>query len=46
MEPIIMGIIEDEEDEAASCASCGGETVDYLCEDCHERLQYLYHNEK
>ena len=45
MEPIIMGLIDDEE-ESGICNSCGADTTDYLCEDCHERLQYLYYNEK
>jgi len=45
MEPIIMGLIDDEE-EAGFCNSCGAETTDYLCEDCHERLEYLYYHEK
>lgn len=46
MDPIIMALIEDEDEGAGICNSCGAETVNYLCEDCHERLQYLYYNEK
>jgi hypothetical protein len=46
MDEVIMALIEDEDEGAGVCNSCGSETVNYLCDDCHERLQYLYYNEK